>query len=96
MPYVPLGRALKVSATVGGAAYKAIPSNGNPTKLMADTNFRAADTFQSCQTNDTRRVGDVARCIGQVPTQLIFPALVRCFSYIIFRAAPIPLYGVTV
>jgi hypothetical protein len=63
---------------------------------LRDANFRAAHTFQSCQTNDTQRVGDFARCVGQVATRFIFPALVRCFAYIIFRAAPIPLYGVTV
>ena len=76
------------------------PSCRSRTLLIADellTRISAPHIRSNpCQTNVTRRVGAFARRIGQVATRAHFSPLIRYFSYIIFRAAPIPLHRVTV
>jgi hypothetical protein len=41
MPYVPLGRAVKVSDTVAGASVEGHPVEPEPYYLIADANFSA-------------------------------------------------------
>ena len=88
---MPLGRAFKVSRAVARRSIEGRPVECGALPITG-ANFRTAVTrVKACQINITSRVEEFAAMHRTSAYAAPFPPLPRRFSYIIFRAAPIPL-----